>query len=444
MAPGVPPSSTQRIPATLARLLATLIVLAVGRVSELVPGLGQIPLVKVVFVLAIIVAIRDRKDLASVTWKSIPPAKMTVLLMGIVTVSIVFSVLRSATFALIANWVTLVVTILILIIKTSRGWAPVKTMLHGSVFAAVILIIAAFSTNDNGRAGYSSNYDPNDFAFVMVGLLPLIVTFGIISRGKKRLLYFAIAFFLALAVLFTQSRGGFLGLIFDIIAMTFLLPVSWRGQLRFRTSKSQVIARVVLLALIGVVGWQSLPDTARARLESITSLGSDYNANSDTGRIAIWSRNLPYVLQRPWGYGAGSFETVDGLFGGGRYQAPHNTYLQALIELGVAGFALFIAVIICSLQYLRVRTATEAGNHAAAAPDEPRAFARALAMGLIALCISGIFLSELYSFVFWMFVSLSCAVGIVRRMPSAAVGATPSAGSAVLSRPVQAAAATQR
>ncbi len=424
--------------------MSAYIVLAVGRVSELVPGLHQIPLVKVVFVLAIISAMRHRKDLASATWKSIPPAKLTVFLTGIVTVSILFSVLRSATFGLITNWVTLVAITLILTIKASRGWTSVKTMLLGTVFSALILTFAAFTTNEDGRAGYSSNYDPNDFAFVMVGLLPLVVTFGIISRGKKRLLYFGIAFFLALAILFTQSRGGFLGLIFDTIAMTFLLPVAWRGQLQFRTSKSQVIARVVLLVLIGAVGWQSLPGTARARLETITSLGSDYNANSDTGRVAIWSRNLPYVIHRPWGYGAGTFETVDGLFGGGRYQASHNTYLEALVELGVPGFALFIAVIISSLRYLYVPADTEPENHTGAAPDEPRAFARALAMGLIGLCISGIFLSELYAYVYWTFVSLSCAVGMVRRMPSGARGATPSAGPAVRRRPVQATGITIR
>jgi hypothetical protein len=422
LAPQDPPSLPNRASTTLARLLGTYIMLAVGRVSELVPWFHEIPLVKVVFVLAIISAMRHRKDLASATWKSIPPAKLTVFLAGIVTVSIVFSVLRSATFGLITTWVMLVVATLILTIKASHGWTSVKTMLLGTVFAALILIVAAFTTSEAGRAGYSSNYDPNDFAFVMVGLLPLLVTFGIISRGKKRFLYFGIAFFLALAILFTQSRGGFLGLIFDIIAMTFLLPAAWRGQLQFRTSKSQVIARVVLLALIGAVAWQSLPGTARARLETITSLGSDYNANSETGRVAIWSRNLPYVLYRPWGYGAGTFATVDGLFGGGQYRAPHNTYLQALVELGVAGFALFIAVIISSLRYLYVPADTEPENHVGAAPDEPRAFARALAIGLIGLCISGIFLSELYAFVYWTFVSLSCAVGMVRRMPSDARG----------------------
>jgi putative inorganic carbon (HCO3(-)) transporter len=432
-----PPSSLSRAPTIVARLMGAYIVVAVGRVGDLVPGLERIPLAKVVVILAIISAVRHREVLASATWKSVPPAKLTVLLMGITTVSILFSVLRSATFGVITGTAMAVVITLLLTIKASRGWTSVKTMLHGSVFASIVLVLTALSSNIAGRAGYSSSYDPNDFAYVLVGLLPLVITFGIISRGTKRLLYYGIACVMIVAILLTQSRGGLVGLIFDIIAMTFVLPVAWRGQLQFRTSASKVIARVVLLALIVVVGWHSLPEKTRTRLGTISELGSDYNVNvtegPQAGRLAIWTRNLPRVLDRPWGWGAGAFGTVDGSFAGGRYRAPHNTFLQALIELGVPGFALFIAVIFSSLRYLHVPADQGPENHTGP-PDEPRAFARALGMGLIGLCISGFFLSELFANVFWTLVTLSCAVGIVRRMPPSARGVTPSAGTAARKR----------
>ncbi len=203
--------------------------------------------------------------------------------------------------------------------------------------------------------------------------------------------------------------------------MTFVLPIAWRGKLQFRISKSKIIARVVMLALIGGIGWHSLPERTLIRLGTITELGSDYNADAkdsgpSAGRLAIWTRNLPLALNRPWGYGAGAFETVDGRFAGGRYRAPHNTFLQALIELGVLGFALYISVIVSSLRFLCV-TAVPRLENAKAPPDEPRAFARALGIGLIGLCITGFFLSELYANVFWTLVTLSCAVGLVRRKP---------------------------
>jgi O-antigen ligase len=233
----------------------------------------------------------------------------------------------------------------------------------------------------------------------------------------KRYAYLALVGSMVLAILFTESRGGLLGLVCDTVAMTFLAPIARRGDLHFGLSKSKVMARAVLLVLIGVAAWYSLPDSGRARLNSITSLGSDYNTNLSVsgGRMAIWTRNLPLVLNRPWGYGAGAFDTVDGLFAGGRYKAPHNIMLEAVIEVGIPGLAVLIALIVSCLRYLHIRFEPRHEGEASTIPDEPRAFARALGVGLIGLCVSGFFLSELYASVFWTLVTLSCAVGSVRR-----------------------------
>jgi hypothetical protein len=248
-----------------------------------------------------------------------------------------------------------------------------------------------------------------------------LITFGIVSRGAKRLVYFGIAGLVTVAMLLTQSRGGFIGLVFDFIAMTFLLPVAKHGPLLFRASKSGVVARAILVLVIGAVVWQSLPESTRARLGTVIELGSDYNSNvSEGGRLAIWTRNLPLVLVRPWGFGAGSFEAVDGRFAGGQYRAPHNTLLQALMELGIPGLVLFISTIVSSLRYIRLPHGRDnpQPEKSTSAVDEPRAFATGLAIGWVGLCLSGFFLSELYSNMIWTFVTLSCAVGIVRRLPA--------------------------
>jgi O-antigen ligase len=406
----------------LARLMGLYIVVAVGRVGDVVPWLHSIPLAKLVAGVAIIAAVRSRRASAIAIWKSVPPAKLTLALMGVVIISILWSFLRSASFAIITSTALAVIVTMLLVIKAARNWAAVKTILLGTVFASIVLVATVFTSkiNDAGgyRSGYSSSYDPNDFAFVLIGLLPLVVTFGIVSRGAKRLFYFATAGFVVVAILLTQSRGGFIGLIVDVVAMMFLLPVARRGQLRFRASTSGLVARAILLVIIGFVIWQSLPEPARVRLGTITELGSDYNANvAEGGRLAIWSRNFPLIINRPWGYGAGSFEAVDGLLAGGQYRAPHNTLLEVLIELGVPGLLLFISTIVSSLRYLRVPRHGDQNKATTADPDEPRAFARGLAVGWVGLCLTGFFLTQLYSNVLWTFVALSCAVGIVRRHP---------------------------
>jgi O-antigen ligase len=418
-------------PDALARLMGVYFVVAVGKIGDLVPGLHEIPLAKLVAAVAIIIAIRSRTVSAAATWKTVSPAKLTIAVMAVTTVSILWSVLRSASFGVIIGSVLGVVVTLLLVIKAARSWASVKTILHGTVLASVVLVATVFTSkvHDAGgdRAGFSVSYDPNDFAYVLIGLLPIVITFGVISRGAKRLVYFGTAGMVTMAILLTQSRGGLLGLTLDVLAMTFLLPVARQGQLQFRISKSGVIARVLLLALIGVAVWNALPETARTRLGGITEVGSDYNAKitegPQSGRLGIWSRNLPLILDRPWGFGAGSFQAVDGRFAGGFYRAPHNTFLQALMELGIPGFILFIATIVTTFRYLRVPS--DRDPEMAIAQDEPRAFARGLAIGLAGLCLSGFFLSELFANVFWTLVTLSCAVGIIRRLPtSTAVGAT--------------------
>jgi hypothetical protein len=410
-------------PDLLARLMGLYILVAVGRIGDLVPWLHNIPLAKLLVFIAIIVAMRGGRPSTAVTWKSVPPAKLTIAVMGVTTVSILWSVLRSATLGVVTGTALAVTITLILVIKAARNWESVKTILHGVVFSSIVLIASVFTTkvHDAGgaRAGYSSSYDPNDFAFVLLGFLPLVITFGIVSRGAKRLIYFGLAGFVTIAILLTESRGGLFGLIFDVVAMTFLLPVARRGQLRFQVSKWGIVARTALLILIALVAWQSLPEKARARFDTITTLGSDYNSNiSEGGRLAIWTRNLPSVLNRPWGYGAGAFEAVDGMYSGGRYRAAHNTLLQASIELGIPGLLLLVSTIVASLRYLRVAQDRDRDNTMSAAQDEPRAFARGLGIGWVGLCISGFFLSELYSNVLWTFVTLSCAVGIVRRLPT--------------------------
>src|SRR4029077_638825 len=84
---------------------------------------------------------------------------------------------------------------------------------------------------------------------------------------------------------------------------------------------------------------------------------SDYNMDVEnkTGRSGIWKRNFQAALRRPVGYGIDSFQMVD-LRNGGMFKAPHNSYLQVLVELGFLGLWLFVRMYLLSWAALqRVR-----------------------------------------------------------------------------------------
>ena len=81
--------------------------------------------------------------------------------------------------------------------------------------------------------------------------------------------------------------------------------------------------------------------------------------------------------------------------------APHNAYLQALVELGFLGLFLFVRVYVLAwrmLQTVRQRLlSAPPGDHT----DEVLIFARMLQAGLVGNAVAGFFLSMAYSNVLW-------------------------------------------
>lgn len=394
----------------LACMMLFYIVIVVGRVADVVPLLSGLQLAKIVIVLSVLIAFQKRDAMAPTQVWSLVPAKLTLEIMLLMTVSILFSVLRSGTLGVITGTVLSVSVGLVLIIKSAKTWQATRVLLFGCVISAIVLAAAARVTSFAGRAGEISSLDPNDFAFVLDGLLPIAVAFALISPGIKKLCYIAASMFVIVSILLTQSRGGLLGLIAGILLMTLILPTKRHGSLAPHVSAGTVAVRFLLLILVTTFVWNSLPDSTRTRLATVTTVDSDSMSTASDGRFTIWTDTLPLSLRRPWGWGAGAFTTVDGKFAGGRYKAPHNMFLEALIELGFLGLGLLLATIASSISFL-IRESWAPAKTNDRDSLERRAFARALIASLIALCVSGFFLSELYSQTFWIIIVLTCVVG---------------------------------
>ena len=388
------------------------IIIVVGRVQDIVPVMHVFPMAKIVAALAIIVAVQSRPTLSSVSIWSLRPARFTILMMGLVAVSILFSVLKHATLGTIMGTSLSVCVGLVLMIKSAVGWNDIRKLLFACVIAALVLALSVEITRYGSRGGNTGDLDPNDFAFVLDGLLPILITFALVSGRLKRLCYTGASIWVILEILRTESRGGLLGLLCVVSMMIVLMPGKQRGRLLPHPSIGTIAARIAILVMAGVLAWHAMPQSARVRFETLRHPDSGYNTNLNdpTGRFSIWLQTLPLALQRPWGWGAGAFNTVDGKFGGGRYKAAHNMYLQALIELGIVGLILFLAALFSSIRNLQ--------SEAFAFPLpvdrdelERRAFARAMLAGFLGICVSGFFLAELYSQAIWTLVILSCLVG---------------------------------
>lgn len=427
VSPEIPRRTARQPSSALAWVMLVYIVVAVGRFENFFGFLTVFHLAKVVGAIGILIAIRQRDAPAQNKLTSFVPTRFMTILMGVVTFSILFSVSRSNTFGVIVATVPSVVIGTILILKAAKRWPDARVVMLGCVISSIVLAIMALQTSDYGRAGNISAYDTNDFAFVFVTLLPVVVAFAVTSRGFARLAYISISVLVILTILKTESRGGLLGLLTEIGVMIVLLPKNRDGKLDTRIRVRRILGRVLVVIAVGCILWSAIPQAARTRLATITSLGSDYNTDlTDPGRFTIWLDTLPLCLQRPWGWGANAFTTVDGQFAGGRYQAPHNFFLQALIELGFEGLILFATVLVSALILLGRASALTSHVHVDREEFERRTFSRAMVAGLLGTCVSGFFLSELYSQALWILVALACVVG--GSLSAASAQPTPTPG----------------
>jgi putative inorganic carbon (hco3(-)) transporter len=139
---------------------------------------------------------------------------------------------------------------------------------------------------------------------------------------------------IAISILGSQSRGGFLAL----AAMAVFLWLK---------SNKKIVLGVVLVALAAAL-FSFMPDEWHARMDTIGSYEQDGSA---MGRIGAWRFATSLALDRP--IGGGGFET----FQPDAYERyaptqrdldPHSIWFQVLAEHGFVGLGLFVLLFILS------------------------------------------------------------------------------------------------
>jgi hypothetical protein len=99
-----------------------------------------------------------------------------------------------------------------------------------------------------------------------------------------------------------------------------------------------------------------MPPTFRERATSMFSLKDDYNFTSRDGRIELWKRGIDHIIARPInGVGAFNFPFAEGRWFEdhgtvGAWAPAHNAFLQAFVELGVVGGAMWVGIVVLSLK----------------------------------------------------------------------------------------------
>jgi O-antigen ligase len=376
-----------------------------AQITSVIPALGQFHIAKIITLAALILLLSSRKRIASrVRIRTAPPLIyfLGMLLLAIITSPFSIWPLQSLNYisdAYVKNFVS--VYLMVQVMRTDREVRVLAGTLIIGCALQVIMMIAHIGPlityqKEPYRMGIGGSYDPNDLALLFVITIPFAF---FMLKGSHRLtqvlLLLAIALML-IGMVKTGSRGGFLGLISI-------------GALIIMRGSAQARKYLLLTTAVGVILFvTAAPPAYWERINTIFNPEEDYNLTEKAGRWQVWETGLRMIAERPLtGVGISCFPIAHGQYTGSKLHiSPHNSFLQVAAELGIAGLALFIAIILTSLKTARriYRLARE--GHCA----NLLWLASAVEVSFTGFIISGSFLTHAYSAIFCFLVSMAAVL----------------------------------
>jgi len=188
----------------------------------------------------------------------------------------------------------------------------------------------------NAARPFGSFVNRNDFAALMVLLvsLPLGMLFSGAVEKDKRLLYLIAIAIMGTSILLSQSRGGSVAFICEIILLIiFTSKARGTKNLLLKLGLSTVLVAAVIGGAVFVGGETSLGRLSDkdVALESQTE---------QTSRAHIWASTIKMIGgNMPLGVGLGAYPAAypqyDSGSGSQRVEQAHNDYLQLISDGGV-------------------------------------------------------------------------------------------------------------
>jgi putative inorganic carbon (HCO3(-)) transporter len=208
------------------------------------------------------------------------------------------------------------------------------------------------SVADGTQRIYSTLENPNLLAGYLIPILPLALV-ALLRWRSPWLRLFALTSFLlgAVAMLFTYSRGGWIGMVLALAVLGLLLLLRFSRLLAAplkRWLPPLIIAFVVLALVVAAVKVEPL----RVRLMSMAAGRED---SSNNFRINVWLAAIEMIQDRPWlGIGPGNtiFNLIYPLYQQPRFTAlsAYSVPLELAVETGIPGLLAVFGLLITSLK----------------------------------------------------------------------------------------------
>ena len=281
------------------------------------------------------------------------------------------------------------------------------------VFLFLFLSIMTIVKGGHGPGGFLG--DENDMALALNIALPFayFMSKSPALSGFWKMACLFTTIMIALAVVYTSSRGGFLGMVSVIIGMLYF-------------SKNR-IRNFVLIVMLAAISLFFVPKSYMGEIESI----NDQTNSTRLHRLYFWALGWDMFIDNPvLGVGAGNFAWANYIYevrrpdfdeattrrAAGR--PAHSLYFTLLPEMGFAGTYLFVGIGV--LMYRRLKKISEDRNLVLKGPvgEEIRLIAKALLVSLFGFFVSAGFISVLYYPHFWYLNGFSLAMYLVYKKSS--------------------------
>lgn len=268
------------------------------------------------------------------------------LLCLLVLISIPLGISPGESFHLFLDAFAKVVIMFIVMVNVTRT----RLRLHGLMFlglaVACVMSILHFEdywtgnfTTEGYRVGKINHgmfTDPDDSALHLVTMIPLAIGLMIGSRNIfKKILLAVCALLMIGGMVFTFSRGGFLGFIAVI------------GVLGWKFGRRNRLAVMLALFIFAVAFAALAPGNYPTRILSIFDHSLD-PVGSAGARTALLLRSIYVTVMHPLlGVGLGNFPIVS-ISG----KVTHNAYTQIGAEVGIPALLVYLAMMIYAIRRL--------------------------------------------------------------------------------------------
>jgi O-antigen ligase len=363
------------------------------RPEDLIPGLGFIPLEKIIGGIAMIALIGT---IASGRVKEKLPLelKLLILLLAHLVISIPFAYWRVGAFTMVFEGFAKCVIVAVLVTLVIDNISQLRKLLWVQAASLMITTISSIAIHhtDQGRligalGGIFEN--PNDLAINISINWPLCLAFFLLARGMVKKGIWAVGLLsMLLGVVLTYSRSGLLAMVACVAICV------WKFGVRGR--RIYLVGGALILSIVGAGVAFATPHYL-VRIESMFegNIKGSEDHGSWEARRTLLVESIEEAIHHPiFGVGAGNFKSATRT-----WHVTHNTYTELAAEGGFPALLLFLAML-----YQAFRNLGRAGLSQRYREElEIRIFADALWASLAAFTVGAMFASfEYHLFPYFM------------------------------------------